>query len=236
MRIRFGTNPKLAIANIRTMKKRFLRGPALVGAARRASEEIKQIIAAKLQDDKYSTRDPQATKKGFGFSTGQIIAAITAEAYRKKLIIIGGVGRIEKLDANDPLLKLNNPPRVLRPTDRLWRILESGAIKHPITAHNLSIAPTSKVTHKGPGLKRKFSQELTEKGSKARRPSGKSQVPQLRFFWRKRNIPFRGPFVMHPGQKGRGIWRATAEYEARLLFQRAIFTELKRIVKEHSNK
>ena len=137
--IRFRTDPKLAIANVRQLRKRLIKGRELGTKIAEIHEQIKSIIALKLRDDTFSTRDPRATNRGFGFSIHKIIAAIDNGVLINRLTIIGGTGKISALDSRDPLLTAK-PPRTLGPTQRLWRILEYGAKRHPILAKNISVA------------------------------------------------------------------------------------------------
>jgi len=232
-RFRFRTNPKMAIANINKMKRFFLYSKELEVASKKLLEQIKQVVAIKMKDDTYSKRNPQATNRGFGFHIDRITAAINTRVLRNKLSLVGGVGEITKLDAADPLLTLKNPPRVLTPEVRLWRILEYGTIKkdYLIKAKNVSQKPASK--------KIKNSNKVSITTTKDKKPKAlpsSQQVPQLRFFWKKANVPFRGPVVEHPGQIGRGVWAAVLDYEVRAIYGEGMKEEMRQIVKRYSGR
>lgn len=236
--IRWGFNSRLARSNVAKLRKRILRGEELTNTIRRINAEVKAIVVAKLQDDRFSTRDPSATNRGFGLVITPIVAAISTGIIRRKFTIVGGVGRIQRMDALDPIKDLPIPRIISSPQVKLWRILEYGAGRHPITARNISIAPEKKQTLTINRFKVKPSEKLIQKGIGKRRAKTKAAVPLLRFFWKKKNIPFVGPSLpnLHPGQIGRGIWTATATFEARLLYSKGIFATLRTIVLKHSRR
>lgn len=235
MGIKFRTDPKLAIANVRQLRKRLIKGRELAEKIAAIHEKIKAIIVLKLRDDTFSTRDPRATNRGFGFDVNKIIAAIDNGVLIKRMTIIGGTGRISALDSRDPLLTAK-PARTLGPTQRLWRILEYGAKRHPILAKNLSVSPKDSIRKAIKGSRVNKSAELSSRGSSKRRTTGVNQVPQLRFFWKLKNVPFRGPVVDHPGQLGRGIWRAVARSEARALYRTGIDQAIRALFRQHSGR
>lgn len=234
--IRFKANPIKAIANITHMQREILFKDTLDKEMKEVHEEIKRIIAMKLKDDKYSTRDPRATNRGWNLLTNQIVSAITTNAFRKRFLLLsGGTGEVSQLDSLDPLLSLKNPPRVLRPTDRLWRILEHGAEKHIILAREnqggtkFNKNEKSKVSHTG----KKFT-DFT--GSKHSFTSSKEKASSLRFFWKRKNVPFRGPMVVHPGQTGRHIWKTTAMFEAKVIHTQKMYGIMSGIIKKYSGR
>jgi len=231
--IRFGSDHRRAAGNVIKMKRAFLVGHELEIRSKQLLEQLKQVIVSRLQDDQFSQRDPRATNRGFGFSIKQIAAAVNTTVLRNKLSLMGGIGEITKLDQADPLLKLNNPPRVLTPQVRLWRILEYGTIKkkYPIIAKNVSQQPGKKPVIKTTKVPYTSTKTRKKKGG----PSG-TKVPQLRFFWKKANVSFRGPLVMHPGQEGRGIWVAVLSYEVREIYGRGMKIEMLKIVQRYSGR
>jgi hypothetical protein len=229
----FKADHRRAVGNIIKMKKAFLTGNELETKSKQLLEQVKQAVITKLKDDKFSKRDPQATNKGFGLHINRIVGAINTSVLRRNLSLVGGVGEITKLDEADPLLRLKNPPRVLTPEVRLWRILEYGTIKkgYPIQAKGTSKKPDQMAKIKG--AKRSYTSKKERKGKSG--PTSK-KVPQLRFFWKRKNVYFRGPVVIHPGQEGRGVWMAVLNYEVREIYGKGMKAEMKRIVQQYSGR
>lgn len=235
MLVRFGVNPRLAIGNVRQLRKRIVGGSEIAAESLIIQEQIKRVVTAKLQNDAFSRRDPRATKRGFGTDIAVIIAAITTGVKRGKFRIISGTGVASKMDAGDPLLQ-RVIPRILKPRSRLWRILEFGSLPHEIVARNLTTKPQKKLTErpKGVGITRTERLSALQDSKKPR--GNKKQGPQLRFFWRRNLTAFKGPIVNHPGQVGRAIWTTTSRFEARKLFRAGMRRVLKKIVASHSRR
>lgn len=233
---RWKADHRRAVANIIKMKQAFLIGSELESTSRNLLNQIKQIVVVNLQDDSFSRRNPQATKREtFTQYTKKIAAAVNVVILRDKLSLMGGIGEITRLDEADPLLSLSNPPRVLTPEVRLWRILEYGTVKkdYPIKAKNVTERPSSKAPTRATS-KLPFSGFKEGKGSRG--PVSGKQIPQLRFFWRKANVSFRGPMVIHPGQEGRGVWAAVLASEVRMIYGRGMQAKMKQIVKQYSGR
>lgn len=233
--IRFSSNPKLAIGNVRQLRKRLISGSEIGVESLAVQQQIKQTITAKLRNDTFSKRDPRATTRQFGLHINVIIAAITTGLIKQKFKIISGTGEAVKMDSADPLLQ-EVIPRLLKPRSRLWRILEYGALKHDIPARNLTTKPKKRLTKRPKGVGLTRTDRLGALRDRKTPKGNKKQGPQLRFFWRRAGTGFRGPLVEHPGQTGRAIWTVTSRFEARRLFRIGMRRVLKKIIASHSGR
>lgn len=123
IRVSFRSTPTVAVAKINDMTRRLLHGDELVGAMVTAHGQIERLVKGRLLDLNTKTGDATKTSPS-GFNRAEQVAAnITSAVVQTGTGLIGGVGRRDYMDQNDPILKIRS---VKNDQIRLWKILEVG--------------------------------------------------------------------------------------------------------------